>query len=139
MELKKQFTMIASLSYFAVSLAFAQNIVVEGTRDTSQSESNNVQNLEKNMLDEKLADDVLEKANQYLIAGLLQQAIVTLHTTIQYFEKYQNSCQYALYAASGTAETLLYLTLDIGKQKILGFFQGLGRTYIFKQLMPILK
>ncbi|MDR0234710.1 tetratricopeptide repeat protein [Acinetobacter sp.] len=132
MELKKQFTMIASLSYFAVSLAFAQNIVVEGTRDTSQSESNNVQNLEKNMLDEKLADDALEKANQYLIAGLPQQGIVTLHTTIQYFEKYQNSCQYALYAASGTAETLLYLTLDIGKQKNIRVFSGAWADLYFQ-------
>ena len=67
--IKKQFTLIGSLmSYFAVSLTFAQNIVVEATRHTSQSESSNVQNLEKNVLDEKLADDALEKANQYLIA-----------------------------------------------------------------------
>ena len=61
--------MIGSLSYFAVSLAFAQNMVAETTRHTSQSESSDVQNLEKIVLDEKLADDALEKANQYLIAG----------------------------------------------------------------------
>ena len=77
MELKKQFTLIGSLSYFAISLTFAQNIVVKATRHTSQSESSNVQNLKKNVLDEKLAYDALEKANQYLIAGHPQQAIVT--------------------------------------------------------------
>ena len=104
MVLKKQFTLIGLLSYFAISLTFAQNIVVEATRHTSQSESSNVQNLEKNVLDEKLAYDALEKANQYLIAGHPQQAIVTL----------------------------LYLTLDIGKQKDIKVFSGTWADLYFQ-------
>lgn len=127
-------TYLAIMSMFgccAIYPVYAQNASVDDSRQNSR-QNRNVQNTQHKLLDEKIAFNALEKANQSLNAGHPQQVIAVLQTAIQYFEKYQNSSQDTLYAAKGSAETLLYLTLDMGKQKNIRVFSGYWADLYFQ-------
>lgn len=110
----------------AIYPVYAHNASVDDSMQKPRQNHNQLQNTQNKLLDEKIAHNTLEKAKQSLNAAHPQQVIAALQTAIQYFEKYQNSSQDTLYAANRTAETLQYLTFDMGKQKIFEFFSLLG-------------
>ena len=132
MTLKTYLVSISMLGCSAIYPVYAQNASVDDSMQKSRQNYDQVQNTQNKLLDEKIAYNALEKAKQSLNAGHPQQAIAALQTAIQYFEKYQNNSQDTLYAANGTAETLLYLTLDMGKQKNIRVFSGCWADLYFQ-------
>jgi tetratricopeptide (TPR) repeat protein len=132
MTLKTYFAIASLLGCCAIYPVYAQNTSVDNPMQKSRQNHNQLQNTQNKLLDEKIAYNALEKAKQSLNVGHPQQAIAALQTAIQYFEKYQNSSQDTLYAANGTAETLLYLTLDMGKQKNIRVFSGCWADLYFQ-------
>ncbi|WP_353167921.1 hypothetical protein [Acinetobacter sp.] len=111
-------------------LLFTQNVIAASAVQQIQPD---FQNTEKTILNENIAMDALDEANELLNSKQPQRAMDVLQPAIQYFEKYQNSQFDRIYAANGTAETLLYLMLGTNEQNNIRVFSGCWAELYFTE------